>query len=164
MGKWSDAARTRASERMRRQWSDLAVRQRRLSAMARKDSRIHMSAANNRRRNLDDSAVLQMRQQGLTNEAIAERLGVSVRAIYRALRRTRRPGERLTTSQALAQVRRRIARREAKQASQAPSVIEPREPARLWNLSRDSNVTRATEPPPLPKIRGWQKFLCGRLA
>lgn len=83
-------------------------------------------------------------------------------AAQHKINRQRRQGERLPTSKALAEVHRRIAAREAKQASQ-PLPVTAHEPARLRNLRRDCRVTHITEPPPLPELRGWQKILCGRL-
>jgi len=69
--------------------------------------------------------------------------------------------ERMPISKALAEVHRRIARREAKQAK---THTQQRQPARLWNLKAPAPAaTRTAEPPPMPELQGWQKILCGRL-
>lgn len=102
------------------------------------------------------------RYAGRKKELMALTEKDEVKQALAVLRQTAR-SERLPTSKALAEVHRRIAAREAKQASQ-PRPVTDRKPARLWSLSRDSSVTHTTEPAPLPQMGGWQKILCGRLA
>jgi hypothetical protein len=152
-GPRTEATRQKLSEGQRRSWRE--HRAERLRAL--QNPEVHARRMKSIKK-LDDAKVLELLEQGLSQAAIAKRFGVSHAAIHYSLKRQ----YRLPTSKALECVRRRMAEREAKQASQPPPV-DAREPMRLWNLRRDSSVTHATEPPPMPELRGWQKILCGRL-